>query len=267
MRVDVVSIFPAYLDPLGLSLAGRAQAAGVLDVHVHDLRRWAHDRHRTVDDTPYGGGAGMVMRPEPWGEALDELVPRRHDGTVLVVPTPSGVPFTQAVAAELSGVDRLVLACGRYEGIDQRVVDEASARMQVREVSVGDYVLNGGEVAALVVVEAVVRLLPGVVGNPASLVEESHADGLLEHPVYTRPATWAGREAPPVLLTGHHARIARWRRDQSLARTAARRPDLLVALDPAALDAADLAVLASLGWEVRGGRVVRARSSPPAVAD
>ncbi len=227
MRVDVVSIFPEYLAPLRLSLAGRAQDAGLLDVRVHDLRDWTHDRHRTVDDTPYGGGAGMVMKPEPWGAALDALLPEGGEG-VVVVPTPSGEPFTQALAAELAAEQRLVLACGRYEGIDQRVLDHAAERGRVREVSVGDYVLNGGEVAALVVVEAVVRLLPGFMGNPSSLAEESHgADALLEYPVYTKPASWRGHDVPAVLLSGDHARIAAWRHDQSLRRTAARRPDLL----------------------------------------
>ncbi|CAN5608601.1 hypothetical protein BH10ACT10_BH10ACT10_22080 [soil metagenome] len=225
MRIDFVSIFPEYLAPLGLSLAGKAQDAGLLDVHVHDLRDWTHDRHRTVDDKPYGGGAGMVMRPEPWGEALDALA---TDGSVLVVPTPSGEPFSQEVAAELATAEHLVFACGRYEGIDQRVLDDAATRMTVREVSLGDYVLNGGEVAALVVTEAVARLLPGFMGNPASLTEESHGrSGLLEYPVYTKPAAWRGHEVPPILLSGDHARIAAWRHDQSVRRTAARRPDLL----------------------------------------
>jgi tRNA (guanine37-N1)-methyltransferase len=231
VRIDVVTIFPEYLDPLRLSLPGRAQRAGVLDLHVHDLRQWTHDRHRTVDDTPYGGGPGMVMRPEPWGEALDAIVPEDAQdphGAVLVVPTPSGEPFTQRAAAELAAEDRLVVACGRYEGIDQRVVDHAATRMRVREVSVGDYVLNGGEAAALVVVEAVVRLLPGFMGNPASLDEESHgAEGLLEYPVFTKPPVWRGHEVPAVLLGGDHARVAAWRREQAMLRTAARRPDLL----------------------------------------
>ena len=227
MRLDVVSIFPEYLAPLSLSLPGKAQARGLLEVHVHDLRSWTHDRHRTVDDSPYGGGAGMVMKPEPWGEALDELLPDDGDA-VLVVPTPSGVPFTQAVAAELARERHLVFACGRYEGIDQRVMDHAATRVRVLELSIGDYVLNGGEVAALAVIEAVVRLLPGFMGNAGSLDEESHgASGLLEYPVYTKPATWRGLEVPDVLTSGDHARVARWRLDQSRRRTAERRPDLL----------------------------------------
>jgi tRNA (guanine37-N1)-methyltransferase len=224
MRIDVVSIFPAYLAPLELSLAGRARAAGLLDVRVHDLRDWTHDRHRTVDDSPAGGGAGMVMKPEPWGEALDDVL---TDGATLVVPTPSGTPFDQATARELASSQHLVFACGRYEGIDQRVVDHYAGRTEVREISIGDYVLNGGEVAALVVVEAVARLLPGFMGNAESLSEESHEDGLLEYPVYTRPASWRGHEVPPVLLSGNHAAIQAWRHDQAVRRTAQRRPDLL----------------------------------------
>ncbi len=230
MRLDVVSIFPDYLAPLDLSLVGKARASGLLDVRVHDLRRWTHDRHHTVDDTPYGGGAGMVMKPEPWGEALDEITASGEPDTapVLVVPTPSGEPLTQRVAAELSAEPWLLFACGRYEGIDQRVMDHARTRMRVREVSIGDYVLNGGEVAALVVTEAVVRLLPGFMGNPASLTEESHGDeGLLEYPVYTKPPSWRGLDVPEVLFSGNHARIAAWRRARALERTVERRPDLL----------------------------------------
>jgi tRNA (guanine37-N1)-methyltransferase len=223
MKIDVVTIFPAYLDPLDLSLPGRARGNDLLDLRVHDLRDWTHDRHRTVDDTPYGGGAGMVMKPEPWGEALDEVLP---DGAVLVVPTPSGTVFTQAAARELSGHDHLVFACGRYEGIDQRVLDHARTRADVRELSIGDYVLNGGEVAALVMIEAVARLIPGFLGNPESLAEESHDEGLLEYPVFTKPATWRGLDVPPVLLSGDHAAVARWRNDQARHRTAERRPDL-----------------------------------------
>jgi tRNA (guanine37-N1)-methyltransferase len=230
VRIDVLSIFPDYLAPLGLSLPGKAQERGLIDLRVHDLRQWTHDRHRTVDDTPYGGGAGMVMKPDPWGEALDELLADGADDDVpvLVVPTPAGVPFTQALAGQLAEQQRLVFACGRYEGIDQRVVEHAAARMRVLEVSVGDYVLNGGEVAALAVIEAVVRLLPGFMGNASSLAEESHGeDGLLEYPVYTKPVSWRGLDVPAVLLSGDHGRVADWRRDQSLRRTAERRPDLL----------------------------------------
>ena len=225
MRIDVVSIFPAYLDALDLSLAGRAKASGLLSVQAHDLRDWTHDRHRTVDDTPYGGGAGMVMKPEPWGEALDAVM---SEDAVLVVPTPSGQPFTQAVAHELAGHEHLVFACGRYEGIDQRVLDHAAERWTVRELSLGDFVLNGGEVAALAIIEATVRLVPGFMGNPQSLAEESHGeDGLLEYPVYTKPASWRGLDVPDVLLSGNHGAIAAWRREQSLERTRTRRPDLL----------------------------------------
>ena len=226
MRIDLISIFPAYFDALDLSLPGKARSSGLLEVVVHDLRDWTHDRHRSVDDTPYGGGAGMVMKPGPWGEALDAM-PVGPAGATLVVPTPAGRPFTQALARELAGRQHLVFACGRYEGIDQRVVEEAGERYDVWELSVGDYVLNGGEVAALAVCEAVVRLLPGFMGNPESLVEESHEDGLLEAPVYTKPAAWRGREVPPVLLGGDHGAIARWRHEQSVRRTAQRRPDLL----------------------------------------
>jgi tRNA (guanine37-N1)-methyltransferase len=246
MRVDVVTIFPDYLAPLELSLIGRARAAGILDVAVHDLRTWTSDVHRTVDDTPYGGGPGMVMRPEPWGAALDEI------GTGhLVVPSPAGVPFTQPLAHALAGESRLIFACGRYEGIDQRVLDHAAERMPVTEISLGDYVLFGGEVAVLVILEAVVRLLPGVLGNADSLIEESHAGGLLEAPVYTKPAQWRGLEVPEILRSGDHGRIARWRRDQSLLRTAARRPDLLPALPPEALDERDRATLEGAGFQVR----------------
>ena len=239
MRVDIVSIFPEYLSgPLGVSLLGKAVERGLLDVHLHDLRRWTSDRHRTVDDTPYGGGAGMVMRPEPWGLALDEIVP--DGGARLIVPTPSGRPFTQQLAHELAAEPWLVLGCGRYEGIDQRVVTWAQRRMRVDEVSIGDYVLAGGEAAALVIVEAVARLLPGFLGNPDSLAEESHAGGLLEYPVYTRPPTWHGLEVPGVLLSGDHGAVARWRRDEALRRTAARRPDLLAGADLTERDRAAL---------------------------
>ena len=233
MRIDVVSIFPEYLAPLGLSLVGKAQTSGLLDVRVHDLRTWTHDRHHAVDDTPYGGGAGMVMKPEPWGEVLASLAPK-GPGEVLVVLTPSGQRFDQQMAYALAAEDHLVFACGRYEGIDARVVEHARRRMRVIELSIGDYVLNGGEAAALVVIEAVVRLLPGVIGNPGSLAEESHStgnDGLLEYPVYTKPPSWNGLDVPEILLSGHHGQIAAWRREQALARTRERRPDLL-AVEP-----------------------------------
>lgn len=229
MRIDLISIFPDYFEPLRLSLVGKAIAGGIVELGVHDLRTWTHDRHRTVDDTPYGGGAGMVMMPQPWGEALDELVPAEAAPT-LILPTPSGRLFDQSLAAELAGKDWLLFGCGRYEGIDARVAEYAATRMQVLEVSLGDYVLNGGEVAALAMIEAIVRLLPGVLGNPESLAEESHGadlDGLLEYPVYTKPAQWRGLEVPDVLLSGHHEHVARWRAEQSRQRTAQRRPDLL----------------------------------------
>jgi tRNA (guanine37-N1)-methyltransferase len=273
VRVDVLTIFPDYLGPLRLSLIGRAVEEGLIDLQVHDLRDWATGRHRSVDDTPYGGGAGMLMRPEPWGAAFDAVLDRpdgQDDPDVLIViPTPSGEPFTQRLALELAREPRLVFACGRYEGIDQRVLDDVGGRARVRQVSLGDFVVNGGEVAVLAIVEAVARLLPGVIGNAESLVHESHADGLLEGPAFTKPPEWRGRRVPDVLLSGNHAQIDRWRRDESLRRTAARRPDLLEALDPSALDRADLVVLAELGWVVEdapGGqaRLVRA---PPPVAD
>ena len=265
MRVDVVTIFPEYLAPLRLSLIGRAVEDGLLDLAVHDLRDWTSDRHRTVDDTPYGGGPGMLMRPEPWGDALDAVL----TGTsVLVVPTPGGTPFTQDIAHDLATEEHLVFACGRYEGIDQRVLDEAAVRARVLEVSLGDYVLNGGEVAVLAIVEAVARLLPGVIGNAESLVEESHSaasGGLLEGPGFTKPAVWRDHAVPEVLLSGDHGKVARWRRDQALRRTSERRPDLVAALDPAALDRHDLALLAELGW-VPGPAGGLARGSGP-VAD
>ena len=235
MRIDVVSIFPSYFDGLTLSLLGKAQDSGLLDLTVHDLREWTHDRHRTVDDTPYGGGAGMVMKPEPWGEALDSLAAGSpsSDGSpskgrpTIIFPSPAGEVFTQSTARELATREHLIFGCGRYEGIDERVFEYAAELGEVRLISLGDYVLNGGEVAVMAMVEAIGRLIPGVVGNPESLVEESHEDGLLEYASYTKPSVWRDREVPPILLSGNHGAIAAWRREQQVERTRARRPDLL----------------------------------------
>lgn len=227
VRIDVVSIFPTIFDALEVSLLGKARTTGLIDVRVHDLRDYTHDRHRTVDDTPYGGGAGMVMKPEPWGEALDDIVGGVDVRPVIVFPSPAGERFTQSIARELSTAPHLVFGCGRYEGIDERVFDYAAELGEVRLLSLGDYVLNGGEVAVMAMVEAIGRLIPGVVGNPESLVEESHEDGLLEYPSYTKPSVWRGREAPPVLLSGNHGAVATWRREQQIERTRDRRPDLL----------------------------------------
>lgn len=227
MRIDIVTIFPAYLDPLRQSLPGKAIASGLVDLQVHDLRRWTYDVHHSVDDSPYGGGPGMVMKAPVWGEALDEIC---SEETLLVVPSPAGVLFTQETAQQWSTEQHLVFACGRYEGIDQRVVEDAASRMRVAEVSIGDYVLAGGESATLVMVEAVVRLMGGVLGNPASHREDSHSpalDRLLEGPSYTRPPSWRGLDVPQILLSGDHARIAAWRKEVSLQRTRDRRPELL----------------------------------------
>lgn len=256
MRLDYLTIFPDYLSPLQLSLPGKAIESGLVEVAVHDLRRWTHDRHNTVDDTPYGGGAGMVMKPEPFGEAFDEL---DITGATVIVPTPSGRPFTQADAEDLARKDRLVFLCGRYEGIDQRVLDYAATIADVREVSLGDYVLNGGEVAALAITEAVVRLIPGFMGNAESLVEESHQDGLLEYPSYTKPQMWRDLEVPEILRSGNHGAIAAWRLEQRRLRTTERRPDLLPASiqlgaaelrmeRPTEADAAELLVLTRSCW-------------------
>ena len=227
MRIDVVTIFPDYLDPVRQSLSGKAIGSGIVDVTVHDLRRWTHDVHRSVDDAPYGDGPGMVMRAPVWGDALDEVC---TPDTLLVLPTPAGRLFSQSDAQRWTAETHLVFACGRYEGIDQRVADDASTRMRVEEVSIGDYVLAGGEVATLVMIEAVVRLLPDVIGNPLSHQDDSHSEciaGLLEGPAYTRPPLWRGLDVPGVLLSGDHAKIAAWRREQSVQRTLQRRPDLL----------------------------------------
>lgn len=250
MRIDVVTIFPEYLQPLRAALLGRAIERGLIALDVHDLRDWTHDVHRAVDDSPYGGGPGMVMKPQVWGEALDAIVPADAPVTPrLVVPTPAGRPFTQRMAHEFAAAEHLVFACGRYEGIDQRVIDDAARRMPVDEVSIGDYVLVGGEAAVLVIVEAVVRLLPGVLGNPASAQQDSFSaslDGLLEGPSYTRPEVWRDLAVPDVLRSGNHALIERWRRDEALKRTYRHRPDLLEKLPAEALDKWDRALLEAL---------------------
>jgi len=227
MRIDIVTIFPEYLVPLRQSLLGKAIERGDVDLRVHDLRAWTDDVHRAVDDAPYGGGPGMVMLPEPWARALDELAPAGGAQPRLLIPSPAGLPFTQAMARELADESWLVLACGRYEGIDARVAEYAAQHMRVDEVSIGDYVLAGGEAAALVIVEAVSRLLPGVLGNTESAADDSFSDGLLEGPAYTRPAQWRGLSVPDVLLSGNHGEIARWRGERSRLRTEQRRPDLL----------------------------------------
>ncbi|GAB2513536.1 tRNA (guanine37-N(1)-) methyltransferase [Paramicrobacterium agarici] len=226
MRFDIVTIFPEYFGALDISLLGRARQSGLIDFGVHDLRDYTHDRHRTVDDTPYGGGAGMVMKPEPWGEALDEVL-TDSDDPLVIFPSPAGEVFTQRTARELAEESHLVFGCGRYEGIDQRVFDHTASRARMRLVSLGDYVLNGGEVAVMAMIEAIGRLLPGVVGNPESLVQESHEDGLLEYPSYTKPSRWRDLDVPPVLLSGNHAAVDAWRHEQQLERTRRVRPDLL----------------------------------------
>lgn len=285
MSIDVVSIFPEYLAGLKLSLIGKAVEQGLIDLDVHDLRDFTFDRHNTVDDSPYGGGAGMVMKAEPWALALEHILghgPGVADDSlgggvgivddslgegggsvddslggypgsattskpILIVPSPAGTVFNQRIAEELAGADHLVFACGRYEGIDQRVIDWAGEHFDLRPMSIGDYVLNGGEVASMVMIEAISRLIPGVIGNPESLTEESHEDGLLEYPIYTKPASWRGHDVPEILLSGNHGAIARWRRDRRLERTAEVRPDLLAELTN--LDKRDRAVLDELSQE------------------
>ena len=262
MRLDIITIFPEYFAPLGISLIGKAVQRGDIGVGVHDLRSWAHDTHRTVDDTPFGGGPGMVMRPEPWGEALDAVLAAatgaQPAGPQLIVPTPAGAPFDQAIAAQLAEAEHLIFACGRYEGIDARVVEYARSLIPVRELSIGDYVLPGGEPAVLVMIEAICRLLPGVLGNAESASDDSFGagvgamHGLVEGPTYTRPRVWRGREVPDVLLSGNHAAIARWRRDEALLRTARTRPDLAARLPRGALSARDRQVLSDAGFAVMG---------------
>ncbi|PQZ96789.1 tRNA (guanosine(37)-N1)-methyltransferase TrmD [Arthrobacter sp. MYb224] len=258
MRIDVVSIFPEYLAPLDLSLIGRAREGGILNLNVTNLRDFTTDRHHKVDDTPFGGGAGMVMMPEPWGQALDTVrasAPADRK-PILIVPSPAGAVFDQQMAYDLSEEEHLVFACGRYEGIDERVIEYAHENFTVIPVSIGDYVLNGGEVAVMVMVEAIARLIPGVIGNPESLVEESHSDVLLEYPVYTKPAAWRGREVPEVLLGGNHARVARFRRDEQIRRTATRRPDLIQLLDASKLNRKDRDALWHSGFAVVDGEII-----------
>jgi tRNA (guanine37-N1)-methyltransferase len=258
MRIDVITIFTEYFTPLRMSLLGKAAERGIVELAVHDLRTWTHDPHRTVDDSPFGGGPGMVMTPGPWGEALDAVLGDGSPGARLVIPTPAGALFGQAPAARYARCAHLVFACGRYEGIDARVAQDARGRVIVDEVSIGDYVLSGGEPAALVMIDAVARLLPGVLGNSASAADDSFGGGggpmagLLEGPVYTRPRQWRGREVPAVLLSGDHGAIARWRRDEALRRTAATRPDLLARLPSAELDTRDREVLAEAGFPFTG---------------
>ena len=272
MRYDVVTIFPEYLEPLKLSLLGKAREKGLVDLHLHDLREHTFDRHRTVDDTPYGGGAGMVMKAEPWGLALDEVLAAsplnvtedasegaKSEGAgpaadtpadtrpLLIVPSPAGAVFDQAMAYKLAEEKHIVFAPARYEGIDERVLDWAQESFRVMPVSLGDYVLYGGEVAVMAMIEAITRLIPGAMGNPASLEEESHTDGLLEYPVYTKPAVWRDREVPEVLLSGNHGAIARWRRDRQIERTLERRPDLLEAYPVEQWDKKDRRFLAERG--------------------
>ncbi|WP_279788943.1 tRNA (guanosine(37)-N1)-methyltransferase TrmD [Rothia sp. RSM407] len=268
MRYDVVTIFPEYLEPLKLSLLGKAREKGLVDLHLHDLREHTFDRHRTVDDTPYGGGAGMVMKAEPWGLALDEVLaasplnvtedapegaksegagPEADTRPLLIVPSPAGAVFDQAMAYKLAEEKHIVFAPARYEGIDERVLDWAQESFRVMPVSLGDYVLYGGEVAVMAMIEAITRLIPGAMGNPASLEEESHTGGLLEYPVYTKPAVWRNREVPEVLLSGNHGAIARWRRDRQIERTLERRPDLLEAYPVEQWDKKDRRFLAERG--------------------
>lgn len=301
MKIDIVSVFPEYFEVLNLSLLGKAQTKGLVEVTAHNLRDWTHDVHHSVDDTPVGGGAGMVMKPEVWSECLDELLQlqpatientenmeniedsadscdtcdsgnsatvavstesgnsektdtaQSSAGPVLIFPNPSAPLFTQQDATELSHADHLLFGCGRYEGYDARIPQYYRAQgIDVREYSIGDYVLNGGEVAVSVMLEAITRLLPGFMGNAESIVEESYTgeNALLEHRQYTKPAEWRGIKVPDVLLSGNHAKVDRFRRDEALQKTDELRPDLIEALDCTKLDKADRKTLMALGWEV-----------------
>lgn len=270
MDIDIVSVFPEYFQMLDLSLLGKAQNNGLLQIRAHNLRKWTHDVHQSVDDTPVGGGAGMVMKPEVWAECLDELLNLQdvqsaqaqdtqaqdtQDLPILIFPNPSAPLFTQKDATELSHANHLLFGCGRYEGYDARIPEYYRAKgIDVREYSIGDYVLNGGEVAVSVMLEAITRLIPGFMGNPESIVEESYtgADSLLEHHQYTRPTTWRGISVPEVLTSGNHAKVDRFRRDEAISRTSEIRPDLIERLDCRALDKADRKTLMALGWEVSG---------------
>lgn len=224
MRFDILTLFPAmFAGPLDQSIIKRARESGVLTIAVHDIRNWAEGRHRVCDDYPFGGGPGMVMKPEPVVAAIEAVTEMDASRGPVVLLTPQGQVLTQALVRDFAAEERLTLVCGHYEGVDERVVEEAISH----EVSIGDYILSGGEPAALVLLDAVARLVPGVVGSGESLVEESHGAGLLEYPQYTRPADFRGRRVPDILLSGHHAEITRWRRQQRLLRTARRRPDLL----------------------------------------
>ena len=294
MRYDVVTIFPEYLEPLKLSLLGKAREKGLVDLHLHDLREYTFDRHRTVDDTPYGGGAGMVMKAEPWGLALDEVLAAsplnvtedasedaKSEGTrlaepaadtrpLLIVPSPAGAVFDQAMAYELAEEKHIVFAPARYEGIDERVLDWAQESFRVMPVSLGDYVLYGGEVAVMAMIEAITRLIPGAMGNPASLEEESHTGGLLEYPVYTKPAVWRDREVPEVLLSGTHGASARWRRDRQIERTQERRPDVWEAYPVEQWDKKDRRFLAERGVHFANPAKVaqkKAKKNPAPQAD
>lgn len=271
MKIDIVSVFPEYFDVMGLSLMGKAQEKGLVQIKAHNLRDWTHDVHHSVDDTPVGGGAGMVMKPAVWAECLDELLGFTEDDAaptndgaatpaddespapVLIFPNPSAPLFTQRDATELSHADHLLFGCGRYEGYDARIPEYYRSRgVDVREYSIGDYVLNGGEVATSVMVEAITRLIPGFMGNADSIVEESYtgANALLEHRQYTKPAEWRGLKVPDILLSGDHGKVNRHRRDEALTRTNEIRPDLIEQLDCKALDKADRKTLMALGWEV-----------------